>query len=662
MISEGLWRSRFASDPHVVGRTLPIDGESTVVVGVLPKTFEMPTLTRADILLPEALNEATERQGRAFRVFARMKPGITVAQATAELQPHFQRALATVPPQFRKEIRLRVQPVRDRQVGDVRLASIALFGAVLAVLLIACANIANLLLARAVARDRELAVRAALGASRMRLIRQTLTESVLLGGVGGAVGCALAYMLLRVFVAIAPGGLPRLEDASIDTRVLLFAVAASVGSGLIFGIAPALRSPGMTALGGSRSTGPIRGGLRTVLVTLQIAISMVLLTGAGLLLSSLSKLESVPLGMQADHVVTAHFVLGKQRYARDADKLAFFNQLEQRLAGLPGVEAAAISDSVPPSGGTRARPLASIEVEGRPRRPEGTGGMVAWRYVTPGYFSTLGIPVLRGRGFTQHDRDPNTYTVVLSNTLSQRLFPNDDPIGKPILKGPQGQWFTVAGIVGDVKNLGPARASEPEYYLARKPAADFVFQNQEPPTGWRAASIIARTAIDPKLVANSIRSLVAELDPTLPVQMETMPQRLNDITERPRFNAILLSVFAAMGLVLAAIGLFGVMSFLVAQRTREIGVRMALGATPAHVLRLTLLQSARWTAAGVVVGMVGSVIAARLLRSLLFQVQPGDPRIVGTALVVLCGAAMLAAIGPARRAARLDPMETLRQE
>jgi len=666
IVSYALWRSRFGGDPRAVGRTLQLDGAPVEIVGVLPKSFEMPTLTPADILLPLALNEATERSGRAFRVFARLKPGIGVRQAVAQLEPQFQAALSTVPPAFRKEVSLRVRPVRDRQVGDVRAASLALFGSVLAVLLIACANIASLLLARAVVRRRELAVRAALGASRWRLARQTLTESLVLSGIGGALGCGLAWALLRVFIAIAPAALPRLEEASIDARVLLFTFGAAVASGLLFGIAPALRPSGSLAAGDWRSTLRSGGGGAPLgpaaLVTLEIAFSMVLLAGAGLLLRSLWKLESVPLGIQTDRVITARFVLGAQRYSRGEQQLAFFNELERRMAAAPGVEAAAITDSMPPAGGMRGRPYAAIDVEGRPRQPEGTGGMVSWRYVTPGYFAALGIPIVRGRPFAEQDREPSAFATILSESLARRMFSHEDPIGKRILKGPQGQWTTVVGVARDVTNLGATRESWPEYYLLRKPSADYHFQNQEPPTGWRSAIVMARTAIDPKLVAGSLRAILGSMDPTLPVEMETMRQRLDEIDQRPRFYAILLAVFAAMGVLIAAVGLFGVMSFLVAQRTREIGVRIALGATPAGILRMTLGSAARWTAAGVALGAAGSLAAARLLRSLLFQTAPGDPAAVGAAVAVLCAVALMAAAAPARRASRLDPMDTLRQE
>ena len=662
MISYAMWQSRFAGDPNAVGRSLPLDGTPHQIVGVLPKNFEMPTLTEADVLLPLALNEATERSGRALRAFARMKPGITVEAAAAQLQPEFQRALQTVPPQFRKEVSLRVRAVRDRQVDDVRTASLALFGAVLAVLLIACANIASLLLARAVSRERELAVRAAMGASRWRLARQTLTESLVLSAIGGVLGCVFAFVLLRVFLAIAPAALPRLQDARIDMRVLAFTLAAAVGSGLLFGIAPALRRSGSLAVAGWRATATSRGGLRSILVTLEIAFSMVLLTGAGLLLRSLWNLESVPLGIQTDHVVTARFVLGRQRYGGAQQQLTFFNELERRAAAAPGMEAAAITDSLPPSGGMRGRPLSTIEIDGKPRLPEGTGGMVAWRYVTPEYFDVFRIPIVRGRRFTEQDRDSSTFTVILSESLARRMFPHEDAIGKRILKGPQGQWATVIGIARDVTNLGAKRESWPEFYIPRKHAVDFNFQNQEPPTGWRSAVVVARTAVDPNIAASSLRAVLSSMEPSLPVEMETMRQRVRQIDQRPRFYATLLAVFAGMGVLIASVGLFGVMSFLVAQRTREIGVRMALGATPAGIVRMTLASAGRWTAAGVTLGAGASFVAARVLSSLLFQVEPGDPAAAAAAVAILCLVALAATAGPARRAARLDPNRTLRQE
>jgi predicted permease len=662
VISRALWTSRFGGDPAVLGRTVSLDGASAVILGVLPGDFETPTLTEADVYLPLALNEATERSGRAFRVFARLHAGISVPLAIAQLQPHFQRSLQEVPAQFRREISFRVRPVRDRQVGDVGAASLALFGAVVALLLLACANIANLLLARAAGRDREFAMRAALGASRWRLARQALTESLILALAGGAGGIALAAGLIRAFVAIAPGGLPYLEKASLDLRVLLFALAGATVCGLLFGLAPALRRPAANIAGSWRSTRPVSGGLRSALVTLQVAISLVLLAGAGLLLRTLWNLQSVPLGLETEHVLTARFVLGQQRYRRDPEQLAFFTELERRLAALPGVQASVISDSIPPTGGTRGRPLSTIEIEGRPRRPEGTGGMVAWRYVTPSYFRVLGIPIVRGRAFTEADRAHDSYAIILSETLVARLFPQGDALGRHMLRGPEGQWCTVVGIAGDVRNNGLAAAADPEFYVLRKPEPDFLFRNQEPPSGWRAATVAVRTPLDSGMMAASVRALIRSMDATVPVQVETMQQRLRAVTGRSRFNAVLVSAFAAIGVLLAATGLFGVLSFLVAQRRQEIAVRMALGADAPQVVTMTLSWAARWVLPGMLLGAAGGLAVARLLRTLLFQVPPADWRSIGAALAVLLVMAFWAAAGPARRAARLDPAEILRAD
>ena len=663
IISDALWRGRFAADPGAIGKALNIDGVPTRVVGVLPPDFVMPTLAHADILLPEALDEARERQGRALRVFARLKPGISLPQARSELEPYMARVMETVPPQFRKEVTLRVRPLRDRQVGDARAASLALLGAVLAVLLIACANIANLLLARAVGRDREIAVRAALGASRFRLVRLALTESLLVAVAGGAEGCGLAFVLLRGFQAIAPEGLPRIEEATVDVRVLLFSATAAVLSGIVFGLFPALRRTEEAVMGGARTVGPARGWLRGALVTAQIAISVMLLTGAGLLLRSLDNLQRLPMGFESDRAITASFVLGRQRYSRDVEQLTFFGELERRLGSLPGVSAAAVSDSVPPFGGTRGRLFSTIDVEGRPPIPEGSGGMVAWRYVTPGYFAAMGIPMRRGRPFTELDRGASVSSVVLSETLARMMFPGEDPLGKHIQRGPQGQWFTVVGVAADARHTGAAEQTiGPEYYFVRKAVPDVIWANQEPPLGWRGGAAVVRTAVDPRLAATSLRGLFASLDPTLPVEITTMRERLARSTGRPRFQATLLGAFAAIGVLLAAVGLSGVMGFLVAQRRREIGVRMALGATPGSIVKLTLGFAARCTMAGVVIGGAGAVVVTRWLRAQLFQVPAGDLRPLVGAVALLAGVALMAAAGPARRAARVDPAATLRAE
>jgi putative ABC transport system permease protein len=648
LITYGLWQSRFGRDPNVVGRVLSIDGRPITIVGVLPPNFEHPTLASADLLLPQRLNEATEHSGRALRAFARLKPGISVEQARQALHPVFRRALDSIPPAFRKEVSLRIRSLRDRQIQDARVASWVLFGSVLAVLLVACANIANLLLARAVHRRKEFAVRVALGASRARLIQQTLTEAGLLGILGGAAGCFLAGGLLRLFTGIAPQGIPRLDQASLDPRVLAFAVAGSLLSGILFGLAPAFQSLTRSRL-----------FLRESLVAVQIAASVVLLTGAGVLLRSLWKLESVPLGFDTGDIVTANFTLGKQRYADAARQLEFFNELEARMRRIPSLSAVAISDSLPPSGGMRGRPLAAIHAEGQLPFAESTGGIIAWRFVTPDYFAVLGIPLLKGPGFTERDRGPGEESVVLSESLARKLFPSGDALGRRINTG---VWQTVVGIVPDVKNLGPAEPARPEYYVLRKYSLDGTFRNQAAPDGWRQATLAIRAGVNARTLSDWIKKEFAALDPELPVNISTMRQRVGRLSERSRFNAMLLALFAGIGVFLAAIGLYGLMAFLVGQRTREIGVRMALGATPRGIANLVLSRAVVWTLAGAAAGFVSSLFATRLLRTLLFQIPERDPWTFGMVLPGILAIALLAAWLPSRRAARVAPMTALRHE
>ena len=660
LISYALWRDRFGRDPKISGRVVSIDGRGVTVVGVLPPDFELPTLATADVLMPEALNESIPNSTRFLRAFAKLKPGVTTPQARAALQPLFDRALLTVPAQFRKEVSLRVRSLRDRQVHDARIAAWVLLSAVVAVLLIACANVANLLLARSLNRRRELAVRIALGAGRARLARQALTESALLAVAGGVLGCALAWALVRLFIGIAPAGVPHIEQASIDPRVLLFALAGSLVSGLLFGLAPAFQNPTTESLTGARSSGGRRMLLRESLVALQIAVSLVLLTSAGMLLRSLWNLESVPLGLDSEHVITADFTLGLQRYSAVARQFQFFEELEARARAIPGVTAAAISDTLPPSGGTRARPFSTIRAEGRPPLAEGTGGMVAWRFVTPEYFAALGIPIVKGRAFDDDDRKPGEERVIVSETLAHKLYPDEDATGKHLtMEFPH----VIVGVARDVRNNGRTEPSDPEYYVLRKHSVEGSFtRNQAAPEGWRSAKLILRTGANPKIVSDWIVREFQALDPDLPITIVAMQQRVSKLAQRPRFNAVLLALFAAMGALLAAIGLYGVMAFLVGQRTQEIGVRMAVGATPSNIARLILSRAAAWTLAGGSMGLAGALFATRALRSLLFQVSEHDALTFAAALLGLAAIALASAWLPARRASRVDPMTALRHE
>ena len=658
ILSYGLWKSRFGGNPDVLRRTISLDGKTAQIIGVLPARFEMPTLRPADILIPQALDEAQQRQsptGAVLRTFARMKPGVDVTQASAALQPWFELAVSGAPPEFRKEIHLSVRTLRERQTSDARLASWILLGSVFAVLLVACSNVANLLLARATVRERELAVRAALGASRGRLARQSLTESLLLGLLGGAAGCALAAILIRVFVSIAPEGIPRLQQAGLDVRVGLFTVVVALASALIFGLAPALYKPSAEIMMGKEQISARRGGsLRQILVVTEIAISIVLLASAGPLLRSLWKLQNAPTGMETENVLTEAISLGSHNYREAAQQFAFFTDLEARLERFPGVTSVALSDSIPPAGQMRSTILAAVEVAGRPALAEGTGGPVGWRAVTPDYFSALAIPIIEGRGFRQEDRLPSENPIILGETLARKLFPGESAVGKQVrlFKDP-GPWRTVVGVAANVKNDGLQTNGDPEFYLPWK---------NDPLINLHAGYVIVRTRMNPMSVASWIRSETAALDATLPVTVETMSQRVGKLTERPRFNAMLLCLFAGIAVLLAAVGIYGVIGFLVVERTREIGVRLALGATPHSILKMVLSSVARCTIGGAVLGLLGAWFCTRLLESLLFEARAHDPMIFGMAISALVAVALLAAWIPARRAMRVDPMIALRYE
>src|SRR2546429_2445661 len=501
------------------------------------------------------------------------------------MEPLFQQSLDYVPPQFQHEVSFRVRSLRDRQIQDARVASWVLLGAVLAVLLVACTNVANLLLARATSRVRELAVRTALGATRGRLARQSVTESLLLGLLGGLAGCWFAQFLLRFFVSIAPEGIPRLKQASVDVRVLLFTLGVSLLSGVLFGLASALRRPAPELLVGKETRATSRGMLRQVLVTVQIAVSLILLAGAGLLLRSLWKLETVALGMDTKSVITAGIDLAEYRYPDSAKRLAFFDQVEARLKHMPGVTALALSDTLPPSGGMQATFLSSIEIPGHTKFSAGTGGMIGYRYVTPGYFPALGIPIQRGRGFAEEDRSPRERPVILSAALAKRLFPGgEEPVGKSFRFGSQNDWRTIVGVAGDVKNNGLAAPADPEFYVPWKSETEGYF---------RSPQVIVQDAIHPPRVADGVLGEQRPTDRLVPLTIEVMTTRVGKLTGRPRFTAVLLALFAGMDVLLAGIGIYGVVAFLVTQQTREIGICIAVGATPPSGLALGVRNMAR---------------------------------------------------------------------
>jgi putative ABC transport system permease protein len=655
LLTHGFWSRRYGADPHVIGRTMVIDGHPAQIVGVLPPAFEMPTLARVDLLLPAQLNLTPGRMGISFlTVFGRLKPGISVEQAQAALHPIFLEALRFVPPGFIKEVTFHITRLRDRQVRDYRIVSLVLLICALIVLLIACANVSNLLLARAATRRREWAVRAAIGASRARLIRQTLTESLVLSAAGGAAGLLLATALLRTLLAMAPDGIPHLQEAALDSRVLLFALAMSVGCGILFGCGPALRLPRAEELNTARVAGGGLG-LRHALVAIQIGLSFVLLSGAGLLLQSLWKMQQVPLGIQPEQVLTARLQLGTGRYPGAPQQAQFFEQAVERMRRIPGVRALALSDSVPLSGPSSTMIFSNIEIEGRakPAQNRATGGMTVFRTVTPGYFAAMGIPLLRGRGFTEEDRSSGQQIAILGESLARRLFPGEDPLGRRMRAGFSGPWRTIVGIAHDAKNAGLTGTDDPEYYyLWRK----------GPESARRAGSLILRSEANQAGLASLVRSSLAELDPTLPVTIATMRQNLGKLTDRPRFESFLLSLFAGIGVLLAAVGQFGVISYLVTQRSAEIGVRMALGATGRHVVGLVIRHTLAWTLAGAALGLMAAWFGSRYLESMLFAVHARDLVNFAAVFGFLIVVSLAAAWKPSLRAVRVDPAQVLRHE
>jgi putative ABC transport system permease protein len=659
LISYQVWRSHFGGDAAIVGKTISLDGQTVRVIGVLPKEFEFPTLERADVLVPQALDEAAQRKtlpGRVMFAFARLKPGITIELASAALHPLFQQALTQAPPPFRKEVHLRVRSLRDRQVHDARLAAWIMLAAVIAVLLIAWANVASLLLARASARERELAVRSALGASRARLIRQTLTESLLLALAGAIAGMVLAFVLLRAFASIAPTGVPFLDRAGLDLRVAGFAIAVSLICGIVFGVFPALQLPRAESLAGRSSTSISHNRLRQSLVVTQIAVSLILLASAGLLLRSFWKLLNQPLGMHASSVVTATIALGEQRYPKPEQQMAFFQKLEAELRRFPGVNVLAMSDTLPPGGWHHDQIFASIRVAGRPLPAEGTGGLVAWRWVTPGYFATLNIPVIQGRGFQEDDRSSSDHFIIVSQSLADLMFPGQNPVGQHLQPGLEGPWYTVVGVAQNVKNSGLAGEDAPEYYRLRR-------DRVEDWTDWRrGCTIILRTSASPGATEDWLRTQVAALDPTVPVEITTMQEHVNELADRPRFESALFGLFAFVGVLLAAIGIYGVISFMVTQRTQEIGVRMALGATRGDVMKRVTASGARLVAIGVAAGLLASLLVSRAMASLLFGIRPNDLLTFVAVVLLLAIVALVATWIPARNASRIDPLEALRYE
>jgi putative ABC transport system permease protein len=657
VLSESLWRRHFGARPDAIGQSIPLNGAPYTIIGVLPGSFQFARMPDNQVWTNLLLNPPTHRGPYFYNGLGRLKPGVTWEQAQAELNA-IGASIERANPRWYSRVTMPVVPLREALVGRVRPALQVLFGAVVFVLLIATVNVANLLLARANVREREMAVRAALGAGRSRLIRQLLRESTLLALLGGTIGLFFAYAGVQMVRAWNPGDLPRANDIHLDGEVLAFTFLISVVTGILFGLAPALHSarglnPTLNEGGRSGTAGAARHRAHAVLMVSEVALSLVLLIGAGLLLRSFSLLQQVKAGFSADpqKVLAVNLTLSGAKYAQGKAQVAFFDRLIEQAQNLPGVESAALSDSLPPNNPGDSD---TFVIDGQPWTQVGfpsTNNAV----LGPGYFRTLGIPVLKGRDFADSDTPDAPPVALISESLARRYFPNEDPIGRrlkqsdPSLHG--SPFMEIVGVVGDVKYDGLDGKSDMAYYTPYR-------QNFA-----RNMYLVVRSSLPAAGLMRTLRRQIRNLDPDVVInQPRTLEQTMSDSVAQPRFRTMLLGLFAAIALLLAAIGIYGVIAYSVAQRTHEIGIRMALGAQRADVLRLVAGRGLRLTLAGLAIGVVVAFALTRLLGTLLFGVEPTDPLTFGAMAVLLCTVALVACAEPAHRAMCVDPMVALRCE
>ena len=684
LLSHGLWQRRYGSDPQILGQPVNLDGENYAVVGVMPQRMSFLDQSPRDLWTPlsfppDGFTEDT-RALHFLRVVGRLKDRVAVEQAQSDVS----RIASQMEEQFpeNKGVGGLVVPLQEEFVGDFKLPLLMLLGAVTFVLLVACVNLANLLLARATTRATELAARASLGPGRVRLIRQLLLESLPLCLLGGTSGLLLAAWGLQVMVSTLPSSLPRYNAISLDGRVLAFTFFISMLTILLFALIPAFQATksnvreGLTEGARQGPSDRRRSHLREVLVTAEVALALVLLVGATLMVQSFINLRGLDTGFSAHNVLTMRLPLpeAKSPLPQDFNSLspvfAFYDQLLERIAALPGVRPTGVSLTLPFETGSRWGRLFSVEGRPPPSSLDQTPA-VGFVLASHDYFRTMGIAVRRGRIFTRADSADMQYGAVINETLARRFFPNEDPLGKTIWMGPQEDLLppylkkrlpdgrftrrTIVGIVADVNRPGPMEELKPEVYAPY----------QQPGTEGPATSLMlaVHTTTDPKSLIPAIREQVSALDPDLPItDVATMEERVSRWLSEPRFNSSLLGLFAGLALLLAAMGVCGVMSYTVTQRTHEIGIRRALGAEPSHILRLVVLRGLKLAAFGVAIGLAVSFVLMRVMASLLYGVSATDPITFGAVALLLTGIVVIASYLPARRAARVDPMVALRAE
>ena len=664
VLSHGFWMRRFGGDRGLIGRTIMLNGSPFTVVGILPPGFQWHIRQMSNTTKPSeiwvALGLSADQpswRGRHLLAVARLKPGVSFERAGAELNAIAAR-YAIETPRFNKGYSADVIPLREQFVGKVRPALLVLFGAVGFVLLIACANVVNLLLSRAAAREKEIMLRTALGARRVRVIRQLLTESLLLAALGCALGLLLAAWGIRALVAISPGDLVNLEGVGLNFQVLALTVAVSLVTGVLFGLAPAVEATRMNLGDALKEGGKGAGGhsarssrLRGALVVAEVALALVLLAGAGLLIKSFLRLQGIDPGFKRDNVLTMVMRLPGARYSENQQMVDFYRQAGERLRALPGVLDAGMVNYLPLYGGLGAR--TDFTVEGRPLPPDGEGPGTDVRVTDASYFRAMGIPLLRGRGFTEGEMSEARHVVLINESMARQHFPGEDPIGKRITVSMSAEPAPteIVGIVGDVRYESLVDEAYPTVYMPI-PELTYPFM-----------TLVLRTGGDPLSIAPAVRKALREIDPDQPVSdVRTMDEVMSATVSRARFNTLLLGLFAGLATLLAAIGIFGVMNYSVTLRTREIGLRMALGAKPGQVLMLVLRQGLVLTAIGIAAGLAGALALTRVMSGLLFGVGSTDPSTFAAIVLLLTFVSLIACYLPARRATRVDPQIALRYD
>ena len=662
VLSHSLWTRRFSANPAIVGQTIAVDGRPTQVVGVMPAAFQFPDrgieIWKPFLLDAEALSD-NNRGSHGYTALARLKGGISRQQAQADLNAVTASFKAEHPGNYRNGFGATLRPLQEEIVGDTGRPLMVLLGAVAVVLLIACANVANLLLARAASRRKEIALRTALGASRGRLVRQLMTESVLVSAIGGLIGLGLAAWGVDLLIASAPDSIPRIQEVGVDLRVACFTALVSLATGLVFGLVPALRAsraPLNDALkeGGRAGGGGVHGFTGRALVVSEVALSLVLLIAAGLLIHSFTRLQDVAPGFDSSRLLTFRLSLPESRYTTFQKGQSFFDEFFTGLRRRPGVRGVAAINALPFSGFGGSR---SFHIEGREEKRPEDQTEEQLRIVTDGYFAAMGIPIVTGREFTERDALNQPRVAVVNDAMAKKHWPHESPIGKRVsFSTNEPEWYEVVGIAGNIKHRALENADRPELYV---PYRQPLF------AGWtvRPMYVVARTSADPASTAAMARHEIARVDRDQPISdVRTMDQRIGRSLSSRRFSTVLLALFAGLALTLAAVGIYGIVAYSVTERTHEIGVRVALGAQRRDVMAMVVGQGMTMTIVGAAIGVAASAALARLMSSLLFGVSAVDPATFVAIPLLLIAVALAACYVPARRATRVDPLQSLRAE